>query len=202
MCHLTSSTFLDCFDAKIKSSRNFINSPPLRGVARYGHERLGCSELGFRSANGKPRLGPWPDGPLISGSSEQSELNPEFWGLLAKSFSIILCTRPQPPPLKNNAGEKCLFGNFICMENIFFFVSKSSSLCRVFHLLSAKTICHYLPHPKSLLRNWMLLPKMGIFSFPFAHFSIHNIPQTPENKIIESKHISFKHFPWEWFCCG
>jgi len=37
----------------------------------------------------------------------------------------------------------------------------------------------------------MLLPKMGIFSFLFTPFFIHNISQTPENKGIERRHVSF-----------
>lgn len=146
-------------------------------------------------------------------ATEQSELNPESWGLLAKSWLlhwgmfnlldlIFFCAHPQPPPLKNNAGEKCLFGNLICMENILFLYPNLPVCVGFFHLLSAKTIFHYFSHPKYLLRNWMLLPKMGIFSFPFTPFYIHNIPQTPENKLIERKHISFKNFPWKLFCCG
>lgn len=80
-------------------------------------------------------------------------------------LDFFFCAHPQPPPLENNAGEKCLLGNLIYMENILFF---NLPAWVGFSVCFQQRLFHHFSHPTFLLRNWMLLPKMGIFSFPFT----------------------------------
>lgn len=167
----------------MKWCQNCINSRLLRGDARCEGNVRGCVALScaLRVLIAKT--------PLSRAMARRRSENQRWrWALWAKSWALgtgsqVLTTPfgnvqpnqldfflrpPSAPTTEKQYWWKMPLWEFNLYEKHFIFVSKSSSLCRVFHLLFAKAIFHSFSRPKFLLKNWMLLPKMGIFSFSFT----------------------------------